>query len=97
MGTRKQRALDELLRELPVVEISSDLVIQQYANLDHASRKLGRRMGKNDLWIAAVTAVLGGVILTTDRDFDHLHPGLVKVVLIDVETLLPGTGISKKG
>ncbi len=54
-------------------------MIDTYARLDHESRKLGRRMGKNDLWIAAVASVQGAVILTTDKDFDHLHPTMVRV------------------
>ena len=89
-GTEKQRALDELLRELPVADISSDHVIAAYAELDDESRKRGRRMGKNDLWIAAVAKVQGAVILTTDQDFDDLarEPSLVRLERVDVSTLL---------
>ncbi len=87
-GDDKRHALDELLRELPIADISSEQVVTDYARLDFESRKLGRRMGKNDLWIAAVAAVQGAVLLTTDRDFEHLHPGLVRVTRVDVSTLL---------
>jgi predicted nucleic acid-binding protein len=45
-GPEKQKALDELLRELPVADISAEAVVDAYAQLDHASRKVGRRMGK---------------------------------------------------
>jgi tRNA(fMet)-specific endonuclease VapC len=83
-GDDKQAKLDELLRELPIAEISAEAVISAYARLDHHSRTIGRTMGKNDLWIAAVAAVQGAVILTTDKDFDHLHPTLVKVERVDV-------------
>jgi predicted nucleic acid-binding protein len=38
------------------------------------SMTLGVKMGKNDLWIAATTLVIGGALLTTDSDFDHLLP-----------------------
>ncbi len=32
-------------------------------------------MGKrNDLWIAACAAAAGAVLLTADRDFEHLLP-----------------------
>ncbi len=31
-------------------------------------------MGKNDLWIAATASVTGVTLMTTDGDFDHLHP-----------------------
>lgn len=73
-----------MLRELPVADVSSEAVIQAYARIDHESRQLGRRMGKNDLWIAAVASVQGAVLVTTDQDFDHLTPMLVKVERIDV-------------
>lgn len=90
-GDVKQAAVDDVLRQLPVADISSEPVIQAYARLDFESREVGRRMGKNDLWIAAVACVQGGTILTTDKDFDHLHPDLVRVEYVDVATLLgPG-------
>jgi tRNA(fMet)-specific endonuclease VapC len=30
-------------------------------------------MGKNDLWIASVAAILNLQLITTDNDFDHLN------------------------
>lgn len=86
-GAEKRAALDALLRELPIAEISFDAVIDAYAELDFQSRKLGRRRGKNDLWIAAVAFVQGALVLTTDQDFDHLNPGLVRIERVDVRTL----------
>ncbi len=82
-GTPKQAALDALLRELPIADISSDLVIEAYALLDHESRKQGRRMGKNDLWIA-VASVQEAVVLTTDQDFDHLKPTLLRIECVQL-------------
>ena len=67
---------------------ASEAVISSYARLDQESRSVGRRMGKNDLWIAAVAAVQSATIVTTDQDFDHLSPNWVKVERIDVATLL---------
>jgi tRNA(fMet)-specific endonuclease VapC len=32
-----------------------------------------RNMGKNDLWIASLAALLGLTLVTTDADFDHLN------------------------
>ena len=89
-GADKQGALEELLRELPVAEISHDHVIAAYAELDNEGRQRGRRMGKNDLWIAAVAKVQGAVILTTDQDFDALarEPALIRVERVEVSTLL---------
>lgn len=95
LGTRSPRPILPLVVKGEIkslAEISSEPVVTAYARLDHESRKLGRRMGKNDLWIAAVAAVQGAVILTTDKDFDHLHTGLVRVEWVDVATLArPGS------
>ncbi len=33
-----------------------------------------RNMGKNDLWIAATTYIMKGVLVTNDPDFNHLAP-----------------------
>ena len=45
-----------------------------YAAIDHYSESIGIKMGKNDLWIAAVASVTRFRLLTTDADFDHLDP-----------------------
>ncbi len=92
-GTRKLDALDELMRQLPIADIGSDAVVARYAALDVESRSVGRKMGKNDLWIAAVAAVQGATVLTTDKDFDHLHPTLVSVERV----VLPETPQSATG
>lgn len=89
-GAANHRRLDELLAALPVVDISHSTVIGAYAQLDHVSSTSGYRMGKNDLWIAATAKVTGGVVLTTDGDFDHLNPTHVRVEKISVEGLRAG-------
>jgi tRNA(fMet)-specific endonuclease VapC len=89
-GAKKQGQLDALLAQLPTVDIASDPVVTAYAQLDDASRKQGRTMGKNDVWIAAVTMVQKGVLLTTDQDFDHLANGSIEREYIDPAQLLQG-------
>ena len=86
-GDGRQKALDVLLSELPVADIASEAVIERYARVDHQSRRLGRRMGKNDLWIAAIASVQGAVLVTTDQDFDHLHSTFLQVEYIDAASL----------
>ncbi len=53
------------------------LMISAYVEIDDYSRRHGRVMGKNDVWIAATARVTEATILTTDKDFDHLHPHLI--------------------
>ncbi len=72
-GARRQQDLaDTLARFGDPLDISPRVVIQSYARIDAASRAVGRRMGKNDLWIAAVAYSYQLTLLTTDADFDHL-------------------------
>jgi len=63
-------------------DIFSEETIDCYAEIDAFSQNklpnkplnnTPRNMGKNDLWIASVTHILGATLLTTDSDFDHLN------------------------
>lgn len=54
--------------------IDSLEVLEAYAVIDAHSDSVGRSMGKNDVWIAATAYVTGATLLTTDKDFEHLHP-----------------------
>jgi predicted nucleic acid-binding protein len=82
-GPEKLARLGELLRELVVVDINSQPVIEAYADIDVLSRRQAKTMGKNDLWIAACAVATRSVLLTTDNDFDHLHPNTLKVWKFD--------------
>jgi tRNA(fMet)-specific endonuclease VapC len=46
-----------------------------------------RNMGKNDLWIASTAAFLGLTLVTTHKDFDHLHQVFMEVRRISPEAL----------
>ncbi len=81
-GIVKTRKLEEILRELIIIEIRNNILIDRYVQIDAFSQNklpqqpLGltpRNMGKNDLWIAATASVLGAKLLTTDSDFNHLQ------------------------
>jgi len=41
-------------------------------------------MGKNDLWIAATTFVVDGILVTADKDFDHLANVYFPIHLVDI-------------
>lgn len=88
--SKRRERLSLMLASLPVADIANDAVIDAYAMIDHASATAGVTMGKNDLWIAATTHVLGGVLLTADRDFEHLESSLVQVERIALSA--SGTG-----
>ena len=93
-GETKLKALEELLRKLPMVDINDEKIIQRYAEIDAYSLSRDRKrplpagqtarvMGKNDLWIAATASVLNARLLTTDHDFDQLDSVFLTVVYVD--------------
>ena len=71
-GADKRDYASWLLTYFDVFDINKPTVIAAYALLDKVSRQAGVTMGKNDLWIAATAHDYGAVIVTTDKDFDHL-------------------------
>lgn len=85
-GATKLDLLAKLLRSLPHADISPEVVIEAYVELDCETHARGQKMGKNDLWIAAITRVLGAVVLTTDKDFDRFDQTMVRVERVAVPT-----------
>lgn len=90
-GKKKMEKLDLLLDELLITDINSEDLLERYAEIDAfshgklADRPLGmsaRKMGKNDLWIAATTSVLNASLLTTDLDFNHLNDAFLDLQLV---------------
>lgn len=87
-GERKRQSLTKTLQSLVVVDIHHPLVIDAYVRIDlHARQhpKGARRMGKNDLWIAACASAADAFLLSTDHDFEHLIPDLVRGDVIPIE------------
>jgi predicted nucleic acid-binding protein len=84
-GQQKRERLEELLNELVIVDVRADAraLLTRYAALDVFSHSQGKKMGKNDLWIAAAAAESDSLLLTTDHDFDHLSPTQLKVWWLD--------------
>jgi len=71
-GPKKISDITRLLDNLVIEDINAPEILTAYGEIDHASRLAGRKMGKNDVWIAATAKVTGARLLTTDHDFDHL-------------------------
>lgn len=81
-GQKKMQQLKLLLQNLAIIPITDDPdLIRMYAEIDvysqskHPILKLptsARKMGKNDLWIAAIAAIHNATLLSTDIDFEHL-------------------------
>jgi tRNA(fMet)-specific endonuclease VapC len=82
-GRAKRDQLDYLIGYFRRMSIDTPTVIEQYALIDSYYQRRGRSLGKNDAWIAAVTADLGGHLLTCDRDFDDLDTRFLSRTWID--------------
>lgn len=92
-GKNKTEELDNYLNKLINVDIRFGKIVKRYAEIDAFSQgKLknrplnisARNMTKNDLWIAATASVLDIPLITTDKDFAHLHNVFLDIILIDV-------------
>jgi tRNA(fMet)-specific endonuclease VapC len=98
-GINRRNILDNFLDQVNIVEINQ-LCVNIYAEIDAYSQRMNpsfenyafdtsRNMGKNDLWIASLGALLGLRLITTDSDFDHLHNVFFEVERIKPEAFLP--------
>jgi tRNA(fMet)-specific endonuclease VapC len=86
-GTAKVVAIKHILSQFVSVDISDPKIVEAYADIDSYSKSIGRdKMGKNDLWIAAVAHVGNATLMTTDGDFDHLAGTRLKLIRIDQTT-----------
>ena len=72
-GEARRQEMERQLSYFTIIPLPFSRVIAVYAEIDDYSRRSGVTMGKNDLWIAATASVTGTRLLTTDKDFDHLH------------------------
>ena len=95
-GKPKIERLNKILEEISYIDISNadQLLINSYTKIDAFSKRKtkdksgnllkgsARKMGKNDLWIAATAYSLDVPLMTTDGDFDHLNETFVEVMKI---------------
>ena len=81
-GAAKVEALETLLREFVVVNIDSRPVLERFGEFHSWTKSIGRTIGHNDLWIAATAAATGAHLITTDGDFDPLHPQHIRRTII---------------
>ena len=93
-GINRRNKLNLFLDNVNIVEISQ-IFVNTYTEIDSYSQRRNpafvdypfsthRNMGKNDLWIASLAALLGLQLVTTDGDFDHLNR-----VFFEVQKLTP--------
>jgi len=95
-GIKKIEKLEKILANITIIDInhSDNTLLSQYSQIDAYSKGKGvckkgnklsgsaRKMGKNDLWIAATASALDVTLITTDGDFDHLTPDFINVIKV---------------
>ena len=95
-GTNKLSNLNLFLSNATIIDIKATdkPLLGKYVQIDGYSKgKLpdnngdlmigsARKMGKNDLWIAATASAINVSLMTTDGDFDHLNGKLIDVIKI---------------
>ena len=91
-GQKRLDDLQKVIDELVWIDINRREVIEAYGEIDYYSEKTvnpARRMGKNDVWIAATAKATGATLLTIDKDFDHLVGTHIDCVRIDADSKRP--------
>ncbi len=58
-GQNKREQLRTLLDEVVWLDINHPDILDAYGEVDHSSIRQGRKLGKNDAWIAATAKVTG--------------------------------------
>jgi predicted nucleic acid-binding protein len=85
-GEKKREVLAEALNELVTIDVDSEALVDAYVRVDATCRTAAngeQRIGHNDMWIAATALLTGLPLITTDKDFNHLHGRLIRVHWID--------------
>lgn len=87
-GNKRHSLLESLIETCTVVNIS-DAIVARYVEIDtYNGRKNPNlpilqgnsiNMGKNDIWIASTASLLDATLVTTDKDFQHLHNVFLQV------------------
>ncbi|MGB1241169.1 MAG: type II toxin-antitoxin system VapC family toxin [Chitinophagales bacterium] len=92
-GEKRKKRLNKLVEGVFKIDINFKDIIERYGEIDAFSQgKLdekplelsARNMGKNDLWIAATSSIYDMVLITTDKDFEHLDGEYLKLEYINL-------------
>ncbi|MDX2301793.1 MAG: type II toxin-antitoxin system VapC family toxin [Microscillaceae bacterium] len=92
-GEKRRGMLYKLVEDIFKIDINFEEIIEKYGEIDAFSQgklenqnlnKSSRNMGKNDLWIAATASAYDLILVTTDKDFDHLESEYIQLKYIDL-------------
>jgi tRNA(fMet)-specific endonuclease VapC len=90
-GPQKRTHMEFVLSYFWRISINTPDVFEAYAVIDAYSESKGIPIGKNDVWIAASASVSQALLLTTDKDFDHLQSAFITRDWIDPNQFKPSS------
>lgn len=101
-GEGRRNQLDKVLQGFPALDINKQPILRAYALIDawtHGNSvaspgqtpppKPAVPMTQNDLWIAATAHESQAMLLSTDKDFEHLNDVWIKFVYVDQNVSQP--------
>ena len=84
-GADKRRRLAEIIRNVVVLSVDQDLLVERYADLEAENELKVLNIGQKDLRIAATAIEFDLTLLTTDGDFDRC-PQPLKYIRFDQQS-----------
>lgn len=95
-GQNKLTQITNFLNQATFIDIQNadQTLLDAYSDIDAFSKRkivdksgnllngAAKKMGKNDLWIAATALAIDIPVLTTDGDFDHLNGTFINVMKV---------------
>lgn len=91
---KRMESLNSILDSMVTLDLNDPSILEGYVAVDQANMQVksgARTLSNNDMWIAATTCAAKAVLLTTDKDFLHLHQGICTVEYIDPQWGAPQT------
>ena len=100
-GSNKREELEALLSRIPKAGINRTEILSAYAKIDAGTHNYSKcefegisslrnavPMKQNDIWIAATAHATKAILLSADKDFEHLNPTWLRFAYIDQQTNL---------
>jgi predicted nucleic acid-binding protein len=82
-GPNKLTQLETAFAEMVRVSAGEPEIVKSYGSLYAQQSAIGKKVGENDMWIAATAMAIDGVVLTCDTDFQNIDSALVKHIYFD--------------
>jgi tRNA(fMet)-specific endonuclease VapC len=90
-GQKRLSELEEIVSYYAIINIDNSIV-ERYVEIEAYNWRKSEiypkidgnpvKMGKNDIWIAATALLMDILIVTTDKDFNHLNGVVIDVIYI---------------